>query len=368
MPLGIHTGVIVVFPLHSGHILGHLVVVRSITRSVLRPGEWKLGAEILIPAYQGGKGIGPIVAREHHSHKGGGERLKFPYHARSPSAVGYDYRLAALRKHFEHFLLLGGQIEVLPVSRSLTVALLSYAGDDNIAPGGSLAESLEVGRLLLIPVVSVFRGIFHSRTIAHLTREPALQGLQYRVVWCGLTGRPVSLPGVGPASVDAAHGIGVGTAYEYLLPLPQRQHSIVFEQHFALDSRPVRAGFELRGSEIVVCLRIPDRMLEEAEAHLQAQHAAHRIIYPFHRHGSLLDQFLEVYAELPGGRDHSHIYSRIDGKPHRVLFACGHTVTVVQVVDVVPVGDYHTVPVQVFLEPDREQLPVGVERYAVVGR
>ena len=271
-----------------------------------------------------------------------------------------------MRKHFEHFLLLGGQIEVLPVSRSLTVALLSYACDNHITLCGSFSQGLEISRLLLEPVIPVLRVVLDSRTVAYLAREPFLQGFKYCVVGCRLPLRPIALPGVGPAAVNATHRVGIRAAYEYPLTLLERKHALVFQQHLTFESGPVGLGFELGRSEIRVGTGVPDRMLEKAETHLQTKHTAHGIVDSLNRHSPFLDKFLEVYAELPGGWDHSHIYSRIDGKPHRVLFACGHPVAVVQVVDVIPVGDYHSVPVQVLLEPDREKFPIGVERHSVV--
>lgn len=107
-------------------------------------------------------------------------------------------------------------------------------------------------------------------------------------------------------------------------------------------------------------------LLEQVQAILQAQDAANGIVDAAHGHFALLYQLLQQGAETPVVGVHGHIDARIDGQLDGFLLILGYVVALPQVVYIGPVGHNHAVPVEVFLQPLRQQAVVGVEGQSVV--
>ena len=177
----------------------------------------------------------------------------------------------------------------------------------------------------------------------------------------------MSLPAVRPASVEAAHRVGIRTGKQDFCALGKRQDvAFVLQQHFRFFGSLKSSGSKLLRTELIVFLDVPVRMVEQTQAILQAQYTGYGIIDAAHRYLAFLNQFLQVVAEAHFVRHHRHVDTGIDGNLDGLLLGCCNVVARTQVIDVRPVGHDHAVPVQVFLQPFGQQFTVGMERHAVV--
>ena len=123
----------------------------------------------------------------------------------------------------------------------------------------------------------------------------------------------------------------------------------------------------LVGTELLVALAAGVRFVEEVQAQLQSQYAAHSIVDALHLHLAFLHEFLQQYAEVHAVGIHRHVDTCIHGHAHGVLLVLGHVLSLEEVVDVGPVGHKHAVPLQVFLQPLRQVFVAGVHGLAVDG-
>ena len=107
------------------------------------------------------------------------------------------------------------------------------------------------------------------------------------------------------------------------------------------------------------------RIVEETETVLKAEDSAHGIIDTRHWHLAFLDQFLQKHAEVHTVWIHAHVDTCIDGDTDSIFLVLCHLLTLVEIVDVCPVGHDHTIPVEVFLEPLGEVFGTGMNRHAI---
>src|SRR5690554_2794954 len=107
------------------------------------------------------------------------------------------------------------------------------------------------------------------------------------------------------------------------------------------------------------------RRFEQAKTVLQAQYATNGIVDATHRYFAFFYQLFEQDAVVPVVGLHSHVDAGIDGHFDGLFFVGRHLLAGIEVVDVGPVGNNHTVPAEVFLEPLGQQLVAGVHGHAV---
>ena len=176
----------------------------------------------------------------------------------------------------------------------------------------------------------------------------------------------LSLPGIGPASVQASHRVCIRAAQQNTAAFRNRKDSVVLQQDLRLNRRSIGSCGRSGRSKIPVIRHIPYRMVKQAKPEFHPEDSADSIVNPRHRHGTLLHKFLEMPAETPVRRDHRHINSGIDSEPDCILFAHGNPVPLIEVVDVVPVSHNHAVPVEIFLKPYSQEFPVAVKWHSVV--
>ena len=106
-------------------------------------------------------------------------------------------------------------------------------------------------------------------------------------------------------------------------------------------------------------------MVEEVKTVFHSQDAAHGIVDALHAHFALFDELFQQDAEVDAIGVHRHVDTSIDGDADGIFLVFGHMLAREQVVDVCPVGDDHSVPAQVFLQPLREILITGVYGHSV---
>ncbi len=173
------------------------------------------------------------------------------------------------------------------------------------------------------------------------------------------------LPGVAPAAVQAAHLIGVRTGHKNLHPLAQRKNALVLQQHGRFLGRVKRSLGESLAAEVGIVGKRCVRPVKQPETILQAKNPAHGIVNPAHRNLTLFHERLQRVTEIVSIRNHRHIDPGVYRKFHGFLHVSGDLFALVEIVYVGPVGDDHTVPAGLVLEPLSEQNRVAVNRSSV---
>ena len=112
---------------------------------------------------------------------------------------------------------------------------------------------------------------------------------------------------------------------------------------------------------------LPHGLVEQAQAHFQAKDAAHSIVDTGHGNLAALGKLHDVGDAFGIVGVHDHVDTGIDAKCHGLPLVGGNVVALVQIVDIGPVGNQHTVPVQLLLDPSGEEELVGVGGNAVDG-
>ncbi len=102
-----------------------------------------------------------------------------------------------------------------------------------------------------------------------------------------------ALPGIAPASVQPAHGMGIGPGYQNLFPFGQRQDvCLVLQQHHGFFGGRQRNDCGLcRGKFRIITLNGVGSV-KKAEAELQAQDAPYGIVNTAHGNLAFFHQFL----------------------------------------------------------------------------
>src|SRR5690554_8039702 len=110
---------------------------------------------------------------------------------------------------------------------------------------------------------------------------------------------------------------------------------------------------------------VVNRRFEQTKTVFEAQHATNGVVDATHRYFAFFYQLFEQDAVVPVVGLHSHVDAGIDGHFDGLFFVGRHLLAGIEVVDVGPVGNNHTVPAEVFLEPLGQQLVAGVHGHAV---
>ena len=106
-------------------------------------------------------------------------------------------------------------------------------------------------------------------------------------------------------------------------------------------------------------------MFVESQALLHAEDTAHGIVDTAHGHLAFLHQLFQQYTGVNVVGLHNHVDTRIDGYPQRVLLVAGHLFSRIQIIDVRPVGNQHTVPSRLLLRPSGQQLMVCMDGHTI---
>ena len=363
-PLHVHDRVIVVGAFHGLTVLGHLVVVGMQGVDVLGIGEGQLAGEILVTRKEGSEGIGAIVGGQHHVYHGGSQRLNISDETGTALAEHQHDGLSESSQFTDQFLLVRRQVKVVHVAGRLAVGVLTHAGYNDVGSAGSGNGLGNAGSIFLLPLHGGLV-IHHAGLVGHV-REAGLEGLHngivLRNIFVGGT-----LPAVAPATVKGTKAVGIGTGYENLLVLRERQDAVILEQDLALQGGLIRLAGKLRCIEAGIFRLFPHRMLKQAQTHLQAQHAADGVIEAGLGDAAFLHQLYNHVAAHRVIGIHDHVNTGIDTHGHSLFFVGGHVVADVEVVNVGPVGHQHAVPVQLLFHPAGEKKGIGVRRNTVDG-
>ncbi len=176
----------------------------------------------------------------------------------------------------------------------------------------------------------------------------------------------MSLPGVAPSTVEAAHLVGIGSCEQDACAFPQGQHVVfILQQHHALYGSLVGALGKLLTAELRIVFELLSRTVEKPEAVFHSQDTAHGVVDAAHGDGTLLGELFDEVDGIGVIGFHDHVDAGVDGHAQRVFLIFGHTLALPQIVDIGPVGDEHAVPACLRLEPVGEQRLVGVNGHAV---
>ena len=178
----------------------------------------------------------------------------------------------------------------------------------------------------------------------------------------------MSLPGIAPSTIQAAHLIGIRTREENLLAMLQRKDiTLVLQEHHTLGSSLQGELGKLLTPKLRIILEFLGWVLEEVETVLHAKHTPTGIVDATHRNLTFLHQFYKIATSITRIRFHNHIDTSIDGNAERILLVLCHHLTSIEIIDVCPVGDEHTIPSCLFLQPSCQNVLVGVHRHTIDG-
>ena len=178
----------------------------------------------------------------------------------------------------------------------------------------------------------------------------------------------MTLPGIAPSTVQTAHLIGIRTREENLLAMLQRKDiTLVLQEHHTLGSSLQGELGKLLATKLRIILEFLGWVLEEVETVLHAKHTTTGIIDATHRNLTFLHQFYKIATSIARIRFHNHVNTSIDGDAERILLVLCHHLTSIEIVDVCPVGDEHTIPSCLFLQPSCQDVLVGVHWHTVDG-
>ena len=361
-PLHVHDGVVVVGAVHGFAVLGDFVVVGVQGVDVLGIGERQPAGEVLVAAQQGSQGVGTEVGGQHYIHHCGGQRLNVANQARTALVQNQDDGLAGTGQG-SHQLLLGlGKVQVVHVAGGLAIGIFAYANHHHVCTAGGGHGLANAGSILGLPVGTL--QILHAGLIAHVL-ETVLQGLHDGIV---LRHKRVgiALPTIAPAAVERTQGIGVGPGNQDAGAFLEGKNAVILEQDLALQGGGVRFPGKLLGAELRVGI-VPNGLVEQAQAHLQTQDAAHGVVQAGLGDSAFLDAFHNGRHALRVVRVHNHVDTGVDAHGHGLFLIGRYVVAHIEVVNVGPVRHEHAVPTQLFLDPAAQKDGVGVRGDAIDG-
>ena len=178
----------------------------------------------------------------------------------------------------------------------------------------------------------------------------------------------MSLPAVAPASVKAAHRIGIRSGDENFHSLFQGQDAVfVLQQDFRLFGCMKCRFSMLSAAEFGIIFGMSIRSIEKSQSDFQSQHSAYCIVYPRHWHFTLFCQFFQKCAVSEVIGFHGHVDACIYRYFYGFFLVRSYFFPRIEVVYVGPVGYEHSVPVEIFLEPLCKQFIAGVDGNPVYG-
>ena len=329
---------------------------------VLGIGEGELPGEVLVAAQEGGQGRAAKVGRKHHVHHGSGQRLNVANQARTALVENQHDGLAGSSQGFYQLLLVGRQVEVVHIAGRLAIGVFAHAANDDVHVTGGVLGLLDVDGKVFLPVIVI---IHHARDPGHLARITVEQGLEDGLVLRHV-GIGIALPGVAPAAVERTQGVGVGAGNQDAGAFLEGKNAVILEQDLALQGGGVGFLGKLLGTELRVGI-VPNGLVEQAQAHLQAQHAAHGVVQAGLGDSTFLDAFHNGRHALGVVRVHNHVDTGVDAHGHGLFLIGRHVVAHIEVVNVGPVRHKHAVPAQLFLDPSAQKDGVGMRRDAIDG-
>ena len=107
-------------------------------------------------------------------------------------------------------------------------------------------------------------------------------------------------------------------------------------------------------------------MVEQSQTIFQTQHTGYCIVDAFHRYLSFFNQLFQIIAETHFVWNHRHVDTGIDGNLDSLFLGGSDVIPGTEIVNVRPVCNNQSVPVQVFFQPFGQQLTVGVKWQSVV--
>ena len=219
-PLHVHHGIVVVFALHRTPFLTGFVVIGGQRIGPARIGKGKPGAEVRIPGKQIGQCVTPVIAGQQDIDDSLRQRLYIADQTR-PSLVQHQYEGFPRRRQFaDQFFLVLRQVQIIHVARSFTIGVLADADDNHVCIGRCRDCFADSPHTLHLPIL---RGgaVFYAWNPGNMI-EFTRQGLVNRIVTICKLIATLTLPGVRPAAVETAHGIGIGAGEQDTRRLRER--------------------------------------------------------------------------------------------------------------------------------------------------
>ena len=212
-------------------MFARFVVVRNQRVDFFRISERHLSAEVGVTGNEVCQRITAVVARKHSIDNSLSQRLDVSNQARTTFVQHQNDGLPGLGKSLHQIELVLGEEEVRQVTRSLAVRVLTDAGNDVVGTGSGSYSFLYLRSVFFPPVATLL--ISDTGFVNDIVRTEFIgEGFKNRIVLaCMLIGL-VTLPRVGPAAVEATHGVGIRTGNQQLLAFCQRQYTVCILQEY----------------------------------------------------------------------------------------------------------------------------------------
>ena len=169
-PLNIHNRIIIILPFHRSHLFTRLIIIRSKRIDEFRICKRQFSAKVRISGNQVSQRISTVISRQHNMNHRFCQRFYLMDYTRPSFVQNQYYRLSCCRKCSHQLFLIGRKIQVIQISRSLTIRILSYTSYYHIRPTGS-SNCLSYFRTIFFPPVIIrISNIRHSRFIDNIFR------------------------------------------------------------------------------------------------------------------------------------------------------------------------------------------------------
>ena len=160
------------------------------------------------------------------------------------------------------------------------------------------------------------------------------------------------MPREAPTTTQRAHLVGIGTRYKHLgVAFERKDIIVVFQQRNRLASTLIASLLDSLTVKFGIVFQIGIGGVIQTQTHLQTQDSTNCIVDTLAAHKTLINSLHKQFAEIDVVRDHCHIDTRINRSDNGRLEVLAHHLSLVEIGDVSPIRNDHTVPAKPLFEP-----------------
>ena len=216
-PLDIHYRIIIILTLHSPHFLAWFIIIRSQWIDEFRIGKRQSTTKIPISWNQISQRISSIVSRQQDMHYRLCQRLYLTNNTRTSLIQYQDYRLSGSGKRLYQLYLVRRKMQIVQISRSLTISIFSDTSDNNIRLMSGSNRFPYFRFIFFPPIIMMGRSIGHSGFINDIICPKSVtQRLINRMICLSKFIRALTLPTIRPTTVKTTHSIRIRSCQQNL--------------------------------------------------------------------------------------------------------------------------------------------------------
>ena len=274
-PLERYAGIVVVGAFHrSSGMFARLIVIVHEGVDFLGIGIRKTTAEVGIATEQVGQSVATGVAGEKDVDHGLGQGFDVGNNARTTLVEDKHHGLAGLGQGFHQIALVLAEGEVGKVTGSFAIGVFTDTGYNNIGTGSGSHGFLYLG-FVFLPVSALFvigNALFEDDVVLAILLA---KGFVNGIVCTGKLVGYMTLPGIAPTAIEAAHLIGIGAGKKNFLSWSERKDAVgVLQQHHGFFGTLKGCMGKSFGGEFGIVGAEGIGLVEESEAVLEAKDTA----------------------------------------------------------------------------------------------